>query len=138
MSTSLPDEKPLSVRCAEALGWIQLHIRGFKSLWCCGDITLPCERWAGRRPGNVLLSHEGFHDSVPPYGEDSPEGWACTGPLVERFGLDLSREFPGTKAAYVAAICDPDRPLTTAAGPTACSAIAEWVASNVENGEVKK
>lgn len=33
--------------------------------------------------------HRGADLDFLPYGEDTPEGWACTGPLISRFGLSI-------------------------------------------------
>lgn len=130
----MAEQKPLHVRVAEALGWTAIHRRArgeCPSGGWCGDIMLPGERWAGRAPGNMLVGPDGCHDSVPPYGEDTPEGWACTGPLLERYELALDK-------------CDDERPWLAvdqtekryAFGPTPCAAIAEWVAEHVKDGEV--
>lgn len=98
-------DRPFNVRVAEALGWTQLHPRviGPCPDGGCGDILLPGTRWAGRAPGNVLVGFEGCHDAVPPYGEDSPEGWMYTGPLMKRLRIGLmptvcimSPPLPGT------------------------------------------
>lgn len=69
----MSDEKPLRVQVAEALGW---------------TITLkqddPKKSNYGESYGCPPGKAEGIHVWIPPYGEDSPEGWACTGPLLER------------------------------------------------------
>lgn len=31
-----------------------------------------------------------FQRRVPPYGEPTPEGWSCTGPLIERHGIEIT------------------------------------------------
>lgn len=97
-------KKPLNVRVAEALGckpqWEPAV--GFVALgrpgagyWVCR-----CQPPAGRLFG----AHVGDADgSIQPYGEDSPEGWACTGPLMRKYRVGLmptvcamSPPLPGT------------------------------------------
>lgn len=84
-------EKPLNVRVAEALGcttrWAPAV--GFRALlpgagdWIC--LCPPVD-------GGFFGPHVGGPDGhIRPYGEDSPEGWACTGPLIERFDITIGR-----------------------------------------------
>ena len=53
------------------------------------------------RSDEACHSHAGLgcdHEALAPYGEDSPEGWAATGPLIERFRLTLSYRYVEGKA----------------------------------------
>lgn len=102
-------DKPLNVRCAEALGW--------------RDVRHAKSGWIGVAPGVPICS-----EPISPYGADTPEGWACTGPLMDRFDLHTEslhqngliyawRERQGDEPG----ICGPN-------APHRCAAIAEWVA----------
>lgn len=112
----MTDKGPLNVRCAEALGWEcqeRKSDHGARS------------RWVGIESGGSWM-WGGYH--VPPYGDDTPAGWACTGPLMDRFDLHTEtlhqngliyawRERQGDEPD----ICGPN-------APHRCAAIAEWVA----------
>lgn len=88
-------DKPLHVRVAEKIGWTQLHARG--DHMCpsrrtghdarCGDITLAGIRYAGRKPGGMIVGYDGCHDDVPEFDAD----WAAIGPEITRLGLTLAR-----------------------------------------------
>lgn len=106
----MSEEKPLNVRVAEALGWTtRLCNAGCR-----------CTQWIP--PGSKVPG------TPPPYGEDTPEGWACTGPLIGRFGLTVYCRRDGfgpRRAGYEAA--RPDKsPMDVS--ENACAAVAEWVA----------
>lgn len=73
----MPNDKPLPVRVAERMGWRDVQTLGKRE---SGKHAGP-DVWVGRRPGAFDI--EGF-DFVPPYGENSWQGWACTGPLLLR------------------------------------------------------
>lgn len=83
----MDSDKPLSVRCAEALGDRQ--------------------DWPGATP--------------PPYGDDTPEGWACTGPLIGRFDLCLCVNL-GEWSVY-----DAEEGHDVGLFDSASKAVAEWV-----------
>jgi hypothetical protein len=74
-------------------------------------------------------------DLVPLYGENAPQGWACTGPLIERFGLCIAS--PDNDNVQWIAFDYKEAPGTGARADNACAAVAEWVAEHVENGEVR-
>ncbi len=70
-------ERPLHVRVAEALGWDN-----------CVEVDTGMaygKRWTGRVPG---FTHT---REVPRYGQDSDEGWAATGRLIQKYGINLER-----------------------------------------------
>lgn len=117
-------EKPLNVRCAEALGWTQ------RVLPPLGHTPGPV---AWRSPDRKV---EGAY--LPPYGDDTPAGWACTGPLIGRYGLTIycRRDGFGPMLPGYAAHRPDKSPMDVS--PNACAAAAEWVAQNVENGEPRK
>ena len=108
--------EPLRVRVARALGW-----RGL-SLWP----EYQGGRWHGTPPG----TDEPPIYVVPPYGEDTPEGWACTGPFIRQYGLGLSipRACPAVEGGVV--VFAAGARGRDALGPHACAAIAEWVAEH--------
>lgn len=123
----MSDEKPLRVRCAEGLGCkprlceSDAHHAKNPAPWSCRCVA----NKHGDDSGHLL-----------PYGEDSPEGWACTGPLIGRFDLRVERsriDLRG-KGKWFASkneradglwIIGPD-------APHACAAVAEWV---VQHGQ---
>lgn len=71
----MTDEKPLRVRVAEALG--------------CAPIADDPIGWlCGCRGNYVHADDDGW---LLPYGEDSPAGWACTGPLKAKCKIEVSR-----------------------------------------------
>lgn len=107
-------KKPLNVRVAEALGWKFLEdgrqrhpsLRGPWWIDPAGDATT----------------------EVPPYGADTPEGWACTGPLIQRFGLIV--EPVCYLPRWICYTSDDlgDEIVREEVGSNACAAVAEWVA----------
>lgn len=88
---------PLHAQVAEALGWTQLQDRGDGL-------------WIGVQP------ETGLTVEVPPYGLS----WCSTGPLVNRFELEIRRDYnqPGWAA---------DSNSGIAYGDTPCEAIARVV-----------
>lgn len=111
-------EKPLNVRCAEAMGWTKSRLAPL------GHKPGP-EAW--RSPDGKI---EGAY--LPPYGDDTPEGWACTGPLIGRFELSVTRNSLDD-LYYVS----PPKMRCFGVAVRACAAVAEWVAEYVEGGKVK-
>lgn len=113
----MSDAKPLNVRCAEALGAKLFTasarrpatISGCKVTCGTWQIDAPSSAWG---PGVV---------EIPPYGADTPAGWACTGPLIKRFGLRLGHE--PNEAPWFAM----DEALIGGDAADPCAAIAEWV-----------
>lgn len=109
-------EKPLNVRCAEAIGWRDLRFLKASAAW----IGVP--------PGSGLSS-----EMVFPYGQDSAHGWACTGPLVGIFDLLLARNGDRVYAWREwgsSVLSGPD-------GVHACGAFAGFVAKFVRHGELE-
>jgi len=72
---------------------------------------------------------------VPPYGEDSPEGWACTGPLVSRFKLYLY--WDTELGCWVAQPKEGDTPPYHRSGSTAPEAIANLIIALAEAGKLE-
>jgi hypothetical protein len=110
--------KPLNVLVAEALGCAPELKYGH---WRC-RCSEGSHGHGGVWGGNVLS-----------YGEESPEGWACTGPLMGRFRIDLSYWeyrwvamwfYPNSSMASEIDVTELD---VTAFGATACEAIARCV-----------
>lgn len=65
--------RPLNVRVAEALGLTVMYS--------------DAEGWT------FIPDAETFKPApVPPYGEDSPEGWAATGPLMRHYWWTILRD----------------------------------------------
>jgi hypothetical protein len=104
--------RDLDVAVARALGWREL------SLWP----EYQGGRWHGTPPGpDELLPIY----VVPPYGEDTPEGWECTGPLVSRFRLSVEERTFGVS------VWDERRGYETACSHLdRCRGVAEWVAKH--------
>lgn len=116
------EPRPLNVRCAEALG-VEAHPEcwlRFATEFQDETIWAKNSRYCTHGPACV--------PELPPFGENTPKGWACTGPLIERFVLNIG--------------CDHARwyvfrdTHATGAHGSASTAIAEWVARYVKNGEV--
>ena len=93
--------EPLKVRLARALGWTDIVSigprRAVPSWLKPGD-----EVWVGKPPipdsgvvvqggGDVGLTHEYSH--IPPFGDETPEGWAAIGPELQRVGVLRDPQF---------------------------------------------
>lgn len=81
------------------------------------------------------------HERIPPYGEDTPEGWACTGPLMLRFGIGTD---PGTTEAdrdhwwARGWHLDPEWRVPAGEAATPCEAIARCVVALAAAGKLPK
>lgn len=74
-------DKPLNLRVAEALG-LKLARRWDGILYPLGHPdTPPDAAWCLEAGGRI-----------PPYGEDSPDGWSVTGPLMGKFHISLLQD----------------------------------------------
>lgn len=118
--TQPSEPEPLHVRCARALG-----CKPFRCEWPNGIVTWQCEC--------TPAIHRQSELPLAPYGEESPASWACTGPLIARFGLMLVV----TDGKWSAVRPRPrfggggggnDQQGMWTVGP--CAAIAEWVAQH--------
>lgn len=115
-------QKPLRVKVAEALGW--------KNIVRSHDGHL----WVGDPPPHTLW----YSRIVPPLGEDSPEGWACTGPLVSKYGITLTFSYIeqgmpiGHAAALDAALGRPQSHGSIVTGANRCEAIANLIIALAE------
>lgn len=88
-------EKPLNVQVAEALGCtLEERRRPGKYPTIMGEIY----GWGCGCPHNEHYGRECGPDGeeltweIAPYGEDSPYGWACTGPLITRYGIGIAQQ----------------------------------------------
>lgn len=115
-----PKPLPLHVRCAEALGWTEVAWQRYG-----GAVA-----WFGVSPQHVRLRLR--HVSlVPSYGDNTEAGWACTGPLIQRFGLGIDAAHPEGVVAfdrregwdYIYECWVKEGP----AAADACAAVAEYV-----------
>lgn len=121
--------EPLKVRVARALGCkpyqpVNSESEAAKSYWIC-----PCQApsggtlHGGQQPELCGIDK---HWQSPywllPYGDETPEGWACTGPLIARREIALLFHCPGWIAVAVHGGQD-----TRALGP--CEAVAELIAA---------
>lgn len=66
----------------------------------------------------------GAWPSPPPYGAETPEGWACTGPLIAKYELDVDQTITGKWM-----VSNYGKRVRNQEGP--CAAVAEWVAQHV-------
>jgi hypothetical protein len=74
--------EPLHVRVARVLGWTEIH----------EETQGRIGGWFGTAPAGTGPRWWTGNDPIPPYGEDAPEGWACTGPLQVRYKIDVWRQ----------------------------------------------
>lgn len=87
--------EPLNVRVARAIGWTDVQSIGIR-----GGV----EKWVGIPPAlhdaardlakaflapgqNIDAAYPPYaaairYEPIPPYGQDTPEGWSCTGPFL--------------------------------------------------------
>lgn len=125
-TTDTPTEVPLHVRVARALGWTDIvdlgegrYVRwvGKAPLPMCSCMergvpsTEPCRCWP-----------RATYQPIPPFGDETPEGWACTGPLIALREIALLFHCPGWIAVAVHGGED-----ARALGP--CEAVAELIAA---------
>ena len=80
----MPDDKPLHVHVAEALGWTDCRYKA-------GGVLLPDnlvlgKRWVGWPPGEVPIV--GKPRPCSPV-TDYDTSWEATGPLIEKYRIDL-------------------------------------------------
>jgi hypothetical protein len=75
--------RPLHVLVAEKLGWRDITNLGPRQFGGPGH-TPGEDLWMGREPD--ALDIEGFAP-IPPFGQNSWHGWACTGPLMEKMKM---------------------------------------------------
>lgn len=131
------DEKPLRVQVAEALG---CSVRNVSDWGECG-----CKR---DRNGNAPHADpDEPMDSLLPYGESSPGGWACTGILAERFKFGLLPPRNGIARAGIPAdalwvartwAASKNEPDVVARGASLCEAIARCVVALAAAGRLPK
>jgi hypothetical protein len=79
-------EKPLHVQVAEALGWTDLR----PQTWDIGGTKYVRDEWGGilfDKPGDTVPRVWG---RVPRYDTD----WSATGPLIEKYGINLTGPRP--------------------------------------------
>ena len=133
-------DEPLNVQCARALGWTGIEFRP--------EYAEP--RWWGLEPIDVSP----YRCRIDPYGDDTPEGWACTGPLLSEYGIELDGplgslaepEHQGLYAAYAMVSCTAHTTCALrerghamrAHGAHYCEAIARLVVRLAELGKLEK
>lgn len=110
--------KPLNVRCAEALGCNVKAVPHF------GQIRHECGCDDKRHAKAVPIPYD-FDSRLHDFGDDTPEGWSCTGPLIPRYKLSLVADADG----YFCSDAELEREVKA---PTACAAVAEWCAKFAE------
>lgn len=71
--------EPLNVRVARALGWTEIH----------EELQGRIGGWFGTAPACTGPRWWTGNDPILPYGEDTPEGWACTGPLMKQYAIGV-------------------------------------------------
>ncbi len=79
--------------------------------------------WERQIPAGDYEGDEFSWEEVPPYGEESPAGWACTGPLVAHRDVVIHAWGDGGRVVW----CRGGRSRTT---HTLCRAIAEAIADS--------
>lgn len=113
----MADKRPLNVRCAKALGCKVIDgkpLRGHAyHRWFCGCDGTP----HGTEVGDP---------TIKPYGENTEAGWACTGPLLERFKLLVDVLGPEDRPWVAMDALTGEKATECCAH--ACAATAEWVA----------
>lgn len=88
------NDEPLRVKVARALG-CKPYRSGFGGEeWCC-----PCGDAIPAHGRPETLDGDGSWYAIWPYGEDSPEGWACTGPLAEKYVYRIEMHPPYVRPA---------------------------------------
>lgn len=154
-------DKPLNVRVAEALGWSAFRSKHGYWVVTHGDTGETCHDGFDRRqPPFDPQTGERLPDSVwwedcghvPPYGANSPEGWACTGPLLAQVikapGSKVTLEHvtlrwwgdPPRLQWCVSVSTDPaydKQPELHCYGTSGPAAIAELVLALAENGGLR-
>jgi hypothetical protein len=110
-------EKPLHVRVAEALGWLECPDE--PGMWHPPGVRCDPDRLVGEDIYACDEHAEGA-DLLPEYDTD----WSATGPLIERVGIDVGLDRPGL---WTAAICQPDKDLMEAYGPSPLVAVCNLI-----------
>ena len=132
VAAEMSNAEPLNVQCARALGWsvgADLHERDESAQGLSACVRCGAEAGWDESLGDVCC---------PPYGDDTPEGWACTGPLLSEYGIELDGplgslaepEHQGLYAAYARGAC--------ASGAHFAEAIARLVVKLAELGKLEK
>ena len=122
----MSDEKPLKALVAEALGWKLRPLEEVDA--ACGgtEFWVPPDSHTGNYCNKCRPEM-----APPPYGEDSPEGWACTGPLMQKYGIGVEPIQGWT--SYVRGIWESETVASTA-----CEAIACCVTALAAAGKLPK
>lgn len=127
--------EPLNIRCARVLNTLsdghalrREHAEGCScaagdGAKCSSACAYVCADCGSRQPAEQKWDRT----CAPPYGEDTPAGWAFTGPLVERFCLDVQHD--DEASGWHVTAWDAGG-YSRADARSACAAIAEWVAEH--------
>jgi hypothetical protein len=125
-------EKTLRIEVAEALGWRDTTRTEHAFGWS--------EEWCGIPPGRCCEDLKGDKPEIPPYGEESPEGWACTGPLLARFQVSLvMASWLPQGGWYCGPVYQGDSPpLAKGLAEKPCEAIARFVVALGKAGKLPR
>jgi hypothetical protein len=154
----MTDTRPLNVKVAEALGFqVRDDSRYGCRCYCVGQaivdgpFPLPHDRaphnhieWKYFREYSYVEDGDdaGDWEPVPPYGDDSTEGWACTGPLVDVYVSELGhRPAAHTERQWYAVSrgVNPAMPgLESGTGRHAPAAVAKLILILAESGRLPK
>ncbi len=130
----MPPSEPLNVRVARALGYRAWKQKRGEYTLCVLQKPGAEFPWMASQNGEKLKHQYEeisldlaetigyFGTGVPPYGSDTPEGWAVTGPLIAKFDLNLQVNL-GDLVCW-----DSEHGHEVGDQANPCAAIAEWVA----------
>lgn len=114
------------VQVAEALGWEwrRSSNTGRRCIYAPGTAPAWMQEPATGTEDLVGGDWEAVLAAMPPYGEDSPAGWRCTGPLIERLRPTLTWHYGEARWSAI-----PHNQFSHGAqwGATACEAVARLV-----------
>jgi hypothetical protein len=117
MIMTSPD-KPLHVRVAEVLGW--------RNIFLAGNFMVPdSDLYMGHKPGEMLVGKEGL-SGVPRYDLL----WSATGPLIERFGIGVWKDWPTSIDPWTA---HADKGDAKEYGATALLAVCNLIVANPQH-----
>lgn len=136
-----PQEEPLRVKIARILGTLRLPE------FCADTAHEGDEAAEGRKRcihcgawGDWTTGKYDREDCAPPYGEDSPEGWAATGELIGRYKIEVAfTPHKGGPEEWTATAWLPPRDpkeVKRASGATALEAICLLILALSEAGKI--
>lgn len=141
----MAEEKPLRVLVAEALGHkVEWHLAHEAHNVCACPLDFPSVVWNPEHHKTWMVwvpfeedPSDGDWERVPRYGEETQQGWACTGPLIQRFQLMLiGSDAAGWEAMhYFPSDAPPMSMAPKGAGP--CEVLARLVVALHEAGRLR-